>query len=140
MELPESVIETVVRRGQILLSDIFEEIDHSKFFVIIGIADDEVAGFFYINSDINRFINNKPEQLLMQYPLFSKDYSFLSHDSYVNATNIIKFTKSDIVKSIVDKRTKIIDELHVEHLNELLDRVRKSKLFSKIDKRRFFSL
>lgn len=140
MELPESLVSIVVKRGQILLSDIFEEIDHPKFFVIVGVTDDEVAGFFYINSDINRFINNKPEQLLMQYPLFSRDYSFLSHDSYINATNIIKLPKADIVESIISKKTKVIDELRAEHLDELLGKVRNSRLFSKIDKVRFFSL
>lgn len=88
MELPAELLDTLVYRGQILHSDIFEDIGHAKFFVVIGVSSDSVAGFFYINSEINRFINNKDEQLLMQYPLFQCDYSFLSHDSYICATNI----------------------------------------------------
>lgn len=84
------LVDSLVSRGQILHSDIFEDIDHAKFFVVIGISDDAVAGFFYINSEINRFINNKDEQLLMQYPLFKSDYKFLSHDSYICATNVVK--------------------------------------------------
>lgn len=90
MELPAILLDTLVYRGQILHSDIFENIDHANFFVVIGVSSDSIAGFFYINSEINRFINNKDEQLLMQYPLFQCDYSFLSHDSYICATNIVK--------------------------------------------------
>ncbi len=63
MELPTVLIEKVVMRGQILHSDIFEGIDHAKFFVVIGVSEDAIAGFFYINSEINRHINTKPEQL-----------------------------------------------------------------------------
>ena len=71
MDLPISLIDDCfVKRGQILHSDIFEDIDHPKFIVIIGVSQTEVAGFFYINSKINRFINTKTEQLLMQYPIF----------------------------------------------------------------------
>lgn len=80
MELPAELLDTLVCGGQILHSDIFEDIDHAKFFVVIGVSSDSVAGFFYINSEINRFINNKDEQLLMKYPLFQCDYNFLSHD------------------------------------------------------------
>ena len=132
------LVDSLVSRGQILHSDIFEDIDHAKFFVVIGISDDAVAGFFYINSEINRFINNKDEQLLMQYPLFKSDYKFLSHDSYICATNIVKLPRSVISQSVVDGRTKIVDSLKAEHLCVLLDKVRNSRLFSKKDKDEFF--
>lgn len=138
MELPESLVgSVVVTRGQILLSDIFDEIDHKKFFVIVGVTEDEVAGFFYINSGINYSVNKKPEQLQMQYPIYCRDYKFLSHDSYICATNIEKRPKSEIVGSISAKRTKIIDNLKQEHMEELLEKVRNSRLFSPVDKKRF---
>lgn len=138
MELPAILLDTLVYRGQILHSDIFENIDHAKFFVVIGVSSDSVAGFFYINSEINRFINNKDEQLLMQYPLFQCDYSFLSHDSYICATNIVKLPKSIIVESIKSKRTKAVASLQPEHLEAILQKVRNSRLFSKKEKNEFF--
>lgn len=139
MELPTVLLEEVVRRGQILHSDIFEEIDHAKFFVVIGVTEEAVVGFFYINSEINRFINTKDEQLRMQYPLYAADYDFLTHDSYICATNIVELPKAIIVRSIEKKRTKIVDSLKPEHLESLLEKVRNSKLFSKIEKERYFS-
>lgn len=138
MDLPVVLIEEVVARGQILHSDIFEEIDHAKFFVVIGVSEDAIAGFFHINSEINRFINTKPEQLRMQYPLSAKDYGFLAHDSYICATDVKELPKADIVRSIEKKRTKVIDTLRPEHLEELLDKLRVSKLFSRVEKRRYF--
>lgn len=138
MELPAELLDTLVYRGQILHSDIFEDIGHAKFFVVIGVSSDSVAGFFYINSEINSFINNKDEQLLMQYPLFQCDYSFLSHDSYICATNIVKLPKSIIVESIKSKRTKAVASLQPEHLDALLQKVRNSRLFSKKEKDEFF--
>lgn len=62
MELPSRLVGELVQRGQVLYSDIFERIDHPKFFVVIGITDTQVVGFFYINSEINRLINTKKEQ------------------------------------------------------------------------------
>lgn len=138
MELPAILLDTLVYRGQILHSDIFENIDHAKFFVVIGVSSDSIAGFFYINSEINSFINNKDEQLLMQYPLFQCDYSFLSHDSYICATNIVKLPKSIIVESIKSKRTKAVASLQPEHLEAILQKVRNSRLFSKKEKNEFF--
>ena len=138
MELPTVLIEKVVMRGQILHSDIFEGIDHAKFFVVIGVSENAIAGFFYINSEINRHINTKPEQLQMQYPLYAKDYNFLAHDSYICATNVVELPKADIVRSIENKHTKVVDTLKPEHLKVLLDKLRSSKLFSAITKKRYF--
>ena len=138
MDLPVVLIEDIVKRGQILHSDIFKEIDHAKFFVIIGVSEDSIAGFFYINSGINPYINTKKEQLEMQYPIYAKDYTFLSHDSYICATNIIELPKSDIVQNIQNGHIKIVDSLRTVHLNALLDKVRNSRLFSKVEKKRYF--
>src|SRR5574344_2037105 len=122
MDLPKEIVGELVCRGQILHSDIFDDIEHPKFFIIIGIYEDCIAGFFYINSDINRFINTKEDQLLMQYPLYVNDYKFLSHDSFICATNIIKLKKSIITQSIIDNRTKVVDSLRPDHLATLWEK------------------
>lgn len=50
MELPVEVYNEIIERGAIHHSDIFADIDHGKFFVIIGVDENYVAGFFYYNS------------------------------------------------------------------------------------------
>ena len=70
MEIPSTLIELRIERGTILHSTMFENIDHGKFFVIVGISEEFVAGFFFINSKVNKHIEEKQAQLDMQYPLF----------------------------------------------------------------------
>lgn len=138
MELPLELTENLIERGSILHSDIFADIDHGKFFVIIGVDKDFIAGFFFINSNINRAIWNKNEQLAMQYPLKRGDYDFLRYDSFLNATNIITRSRKELSESIREGRTSVIGHLKQEHLEDVLDMVRNSKLFNKIEKSRFF--
>lgn len=138
MELPLELTENLIERGSILHSDIFADIDHGKFFVIIGVDNDFVAGFFFINSNINKAIWNKEDQLAMQYPLKKEDYDFLRYDSFLNATNIITRSRKELSESIREGRTSMIGHLKQEHLEDVLDMVRNSKLFNKIEKSRFF--
>lgn len=140
MEFPLTGIEQAIQRGTILLSSIFEEIDHSKYFAVMGISDEYLAGFFFINSNIHPSLWNKPDQFAMQYPLRKCDYSFLKYDSFLCATNILTKKRKDLAESIRGKETCIIGDLKEEHLEEILDMVRKSKLFSKIDKKNYFYL
>ena len=138
MEFPISGIEKTIQRGTVLLSSIFEEIDHSKFFVVMGITEDYIAGFFFINSNIHPGLLNKPDQLAMQYPLKHKDYSFLKYDSFLCATNILTKSRKDLALSISRKETVIIGNLLEQHIDEILEMVRHSKLFSKIEKKKYF--
>lgn len=46
MELPAVLVDHTIRRGQIFHSTMFDDIDHGKFFVVVGVTDEEVAGFF----------------------------------------------------------------------------------------------
>ena len=138
MDLPINLIESRITRGAILHSEMFEEIDHGKFFVIVGISGDCVAGFFFINSNIHPSLYRKPEQLALQYPMRQADYPFLRYDSFLCATNIITRKRSDLAKSIQNGISQIIGTLKPEHTEEILDAVRNSRLFSKHEKEQFF--
>ena len=48
MDIPKEIIENTIQRGDILFSD-FEGIDHQKFFAVMGVSDDRICGFFFIN-------------------------------------------------------------------------------------------
>jgi hypothetical protein len=138
MELPSELVKILVERGQILYSNIFANIDHPKFFVVVGVTEDEVAGFFYINSRINTNVNTKEEQLRLQFPISKDDYDFLSHDSYISATNVVTLPRDVIVRSMQSGQTLIKGKLLDNHMNDILNKVRSSRLFSKITKDRFF--
>ena len=52
MEIPVTAIADSIKRGDILLSE-FDGIDHRKFFVVMGVSEDKICGFFFINSNIH---------------------------------------------------------------------------------------
>ena len=138
MQLPDKAIEQQIVRGAILHSTMFEDIDHGKFFVIVGVTQESVAGFFFINSAINRAVMGKPEQLAMQYPMRRADYPFRKYDSFLCATTIVKRPRSHIVRTMQDGTTRFVGTMLDRHMDELLQAARASRLFSKADKETFF--
>ena len=129
--------ELAINRGTILHGS-FEGISHSKFFVIIGENDKQLVGFFFINSEINQSIKNKQEQFDMQMYIKRADYNFLDHDSFIGADKIKTINKDKIISDIAAKNIQIKGALTDEDLDILLETVRGSKLFSKIEKDTFF--
>lgn len=138
MEIPAALTESVIRRGTILHSDMFEQIDHGKFFVIMGVSEDHIVGFFFINSNINNYIFGKQELLDMQYPMRRSDYPFLRYDSFLCATKVKRVSKRVMNESIAAGITGIVGDMQQEHLDDVLEMVRNSDLFTEADKRKFF--
>lgn len=138
MELPIKLIQQSIKRGSILLSDSFEDIDHAKFFAVIGVYEDKIAGFFFINSRIHPIVQSKPEQFAMQYQLRKRDYDFLRYDSFLGANNLLTRPMADLVKSMKDGQTSIVGTLTDEDLNAILNACRESDLFTAKEKRQFF--
>lgn len=59
MDIPVSLIEGSIDRGDILLSE-FDGIDHQKFFVVMGVSEDKVCGFSSsTQTSIRPFSTNK---------------------------------------------------------------------------------
>lgn len=138
MELPQSLHKRFVERGSILHSDIFEDIDHGKFFAVMGVSGDMVVGFFFINSRIHPSIQKKPAQFAMQYPLRKQNYDFLKYDSFLSATEIIKLPVSRLTETIASGQTTFVGNLTEEDLTAILEACRTSDLFRPSDKRKFF--
>ena len=137
MEIPVSLIESIIGRGDILLSE-FDGIDHQKFFVVMGVSEDKVCGFFFINSNIHPAIFNKKEQLNLQYPLLHRDYAFLKYASFLCASSVIERKLSDITEGIKNRTTTVIGKLKDEHVTDVLEMVRASKVISERHKRMYF--
>lgn len=139
MELPDVLLRQGVQRGSILLSDSFEDIDHSKFFAVIGVFEDKIAGFFFINSRIHPIIAKKPEMFAMQYPLLRRNYPFLRYDSFLGANELQTRPVDALVRSMQTGNTILVGELIADDLERILEACRNSDLFSPKEKRQFFS-
>ena len=137
MEVPVGAIANSIGRGDILLSE-FDGIDHRKFFVVMGVSEEKVCGFFFINSNSHPAIFNKQEQLELQYPLMSRDYSFLKYDSFLCASSVIERSVADIFDGIRNQTTMVIGRMKDEHINDVVEMVRASKVISERHKRLYF--
>lgn len=138
MELPINILQSTIQRGTILHSTIFKSVGHGKFFIVLGITDEHIAGFFYVNSKIHPSIERHPEQFAMQYQMKHADYSFLEYDSFVCATKIQRISSIELAESMQKHETTLVGKMRSEHLEELLEACRNSRLFSKIEKITFF--
>lgn len=138
MDLPILLMRQAIERGSVLLSDCFEDIDHAKFFAIIGVHEDMIAGFFFINSRIHPIIMNKSEQLAMQCQLRKCDYDFLHYDSFLGANELQTRPVSALVESMKNGQTSIVGRLTDEDLSAVLEACRNSDLFTAKQKRQFF--
>lgn len=137
MDIPVSVIESSVHRGDILLSE-FDGVDHRKFFVVMGVSKEKVCGFFFINSNIHPAIFNKQEQLDLQYPLLHRDYEFLKYDSFLCASSVIERRFSEISEGIKNGTTSVIGKMKEDHITEVVEMVRASKVISNRHKKLYF--
>lgn len=137
MELPVSLVEESIKRGDILLSE-FDGIDHRKFFVVMGVSEDRVCGFFFINSNIHPAIFNKQEQLNLQYPLLHRDYEFLKYDSFLCASSVIERRIADVSEGIRNRTTLVVGRLKDEHIADVIRMVRESKVISNRYKQLYF--
>lgn len=138
MELPLQLLQHGIKRGSILLSNCFENIDHAKFFAIIGVYQNYIAGFFFINSRIHPIIQSRPQLFAMQYQLRKRDYHFLKYDSFLSANELQTRTISALTQSMKNGQTSIVGQLTENDLTAILDACRKSDLFSAKEKRQFF--
>ena len=137
MEIPVTAIAGSIQRGDILLSE-FGGIDHRKFFVIMGISEDKVCGFFFINSNIHPAIFNKQEQLDLQYPMLQSDYDFLKYNSFLCASNVIERRLSNISEGIREGSTTVIGRMKEEHIQDVVNMVRASNVISEHYKKLYF--
>ena len=137
MEIPVTAVVDSIKRGDILLSE-FDGIDHRKFFVIMGVSEDMICGFFFINSNIHPAILNKQELLNLQYPLLHRDYEFLKYDSFLCASNVIERRVVDISTGILNRTTQVIGRMKEEHIQDILMMVGASNVISERHKIRYF--
>lgn len=137
MDIPVSLIEGRIGRGDILLSE-FDGIDHRKFFVVMGVSEEKVCGFFFINSNIHPAIFNKQEQLNLQYPMSHHDYEFLKYDSFLCASSVIERRLQDISDGIRNRTTQIVGRMKEEHIQDVVEMVKASKVISERHKKLYF--
>lgn len=115
----------------------FEGVDHEKFIVIAGMDDKRVyACTVLINSNINPFIMKRQHMLDCQVLLKSEQYSFLSHDSFVNCAQPI----SANLQHFMDDEYKYCGLLNKDDLENVIESIKRSGVLSEDELRIYFNL
>ena len=141
MELPSALSETLIKRGAIFHSnaDRFrKKIGHSKFFVVMGVSQGRVVGFFFINSNIHHMVESKPALFALQYGIKASDYPFLRHSSFIGCASLQEWAYDDLLNSIKKGETEYKATLHETHIEEILEQVRQSEVFSEEEIESYF--
>lgn len=126
-----------IERGDIYHSENFPFIDHGKFFVVIGENADEVVGSFFINSNIRNFLMTKPKLLALQVGLGCEEYPFLTHNSFLDCSHIVRISKHDLSSDLESGVASYRGKLSVVDMDTVLDLIRASEVFSPADKEFF---
>lgn len=130
-----------IKRGAILHSHEFEDIDHGKLFVIVGEDKDDFYGFFFINSNINQFLQKRPTLYQMQIPLNQENYSdILTHNSFLDCHAITPISKAKLKKQFREGKVQYKGDLTDNDLDIVMRTVRESDLFSDYEKETYFAV
>lgn len=108
-----------------------------KFFVIIGESETHVIGYFFINSNINNYVQRR-KFYDMQMPIKRNEYSFLKYDSFIGAHELNMIDKSLLAEELASGETSIKGCLNIEDMDRLLEAAKASDLFSPYEKDTYF--
>ena len=101
-EQKQQHIKKHLKPGAILyLFSTFTNPNKEKYLIVIHSDPSEWALLFVINSKIHPYISERPHLSDCQVKLCKKDYPFLSHDSYIDCSNVIdEFDLSEIKRQL----------------------------------------
>lgn len=126
-------------RGDIFFNH-FENIDHPKFFIVVGISGDKIfTCSIYINSEIHPSIIGKPELAALQVPLMKKFYDFLKYDSFACCSTPLYIRSEKIHHWMQEGSCKVISALTAEDLHFVSNAIIKSGLLSDEELTLYFS-
>jgi hypothetical protein len=132
------LLKSTLSKGNVFIGE-FEEIDHKKFFIIIGITTEKVSFCsVYINSKIPKFMFSNETLLNLQVNIKGSKYDFLKYDSFVSCNRPYMYDVSDLVCWIDNGKCKYVGDIDNEDLENITTTVINSGLLIEKDIKTFF--
>jgi hypothetical protein len=134
LEAKEEFIESAISPGKVLyLFCTLSRETKNKFVVVVNPC--EPFSYFLINSNIRLFIQKKPELTRCQILLKQEEHHFLTHDSYLDCTALLKTIPYEEAKEqISNDFSRISGDLNLRTRKDILRVVCSSKVFDPRDK------
>lgn len=138
-ELLRPRIEAALKPGCVLRLEVkFHQVAKLKFLILV--ADDEPEYFtFIVNSEINPFIQRRPELLKSQVSIDAESHSFLNHDSYVACDKIWPIRREDVIQALMADPAGIKGEISEEVRSHILVAVKFAKTIENDKKSRIIA-
>ncbi len=112
----------------------FEHTTKNKF-IVIGATDDGYLLGFFINSVVNKFIENNQLLNKCQVKIDAKNHSFLQYDSYIACHEIKEIHKEDVIREINRDLNKIKGEISIEIKDQVIAAIKFAQTISEVQKR-----
>ena len=108
-----------------------------KRLIVVGLHEDNIHfAAVLINSEINFKINFSEDMIACQYEIKKANKEYLTHDSFVDCTELFKIDLSTIKKKIEGNPNLVIGHVEKEDLNGIIQTIIDSKTIKgKIKKR-----
>ena len=105
-----------------------------KFLLLV--CTEERPLLFIINSRINEYLEKRPELFACQITLEAREYDFLSHDSFLDCSNVVDvMDRDDIIGQIASNPIKAKGKLNSATREEVIKVVEKALTISPYHKK-----
>lgn len=133
----QSYVDRRLTPGRVLyLFCRFTDPPKDKYLLLLSSGVTPRSLLFLINSRIHPYIQRHPDLLNCQVLLGASDYSFLSHDSFIDCSRVIDhFDCSAIRDQLVNDIGRIKGELHRDTRREIIQVVQVARTVSPHHKR-----
>lgn len=133
----DKVFKNVIQVGDVFLNE-FENIDHKKYIVVLGISEDkESFCFLCINSTIHPSIFKKQFQLDLQIPIKRENNSFLRYDSFANCVSVYPMDIKTFTDNLAKNTSKVIGKIDDESISIIRNAVINSGLQTRVFLKKF---
>jgi hypothetical protein len=125
------LIKQTLSKGNVF-SGKFKDIDHKKFFIVIGISCKKICFCsVYINSNIPKYIYSNQQLLNLQVNIKGSKYTFLKYDSFVACNSPLQYNVNDLIAWINEGICEYVGNIDEEDLDNIITTVVNSGLLTK---------
>ena len=93
-------------------------VSYPKYCIIVALNQSDIAGVI-INTEINPNIFKAEELRKLHIPILQQDHSFLKYNSFVDCSQLIKWTIEHIVEAITNKPEIVVGNVTTELLKKI---------------------
>ncbi len=136
IENKRAYIEAALKAGCVVrLSVKFPTITKPKFLVLVSTDDPEYLTFI-VNSEINTFIQNRPQLLQCQVIIDVTNHIFLNADSHVACHEVWPIKREEVIRELIQNPSSIKGKISLDVRSRIIAAVKSAKTIDKDKKNR----